>query len=67
MSQFTPRTGPAVMDAIIDAASPDWLAALDDTDLARASRPELLALLSSAPSAVAAGFLTGVIVSRSFL
>jgi hypothetical protein len=51
---------------IAEAAPPAWLAALDDTDLWHASRPELLTLLASAPSATAAGFLVGVIVSRNF-
>jgi len=59
-------TGEAVLNLIAEAAPPAWLAALDDTDLWHASRPELLTLLASAPSATAAGFLVGVIVSRNF-
>jgi len=66
MNQSSFHTGEGVMYAIADSAPPAWLAAFDDTDLERASRPELLALLASAPNAAAAGFLVGVIVSRNF-
>ena len=69
MSNTTTRinwTGEAVLDAIAEASPPAWLAAFDDTDLQSASRPELLALLASAPNATAAGFLAGVITQRNF-
>ncbi len=59
-------TGECVLNAIADTSPPEWIAAFDDAELARASRPELLALLATAPNAVAAGFLTGVITQRNF-
>ena len=59
-------SGEAVLSAISDSAPQEWLWAFDHADLERASRPELLALLATAPSAAAAGYLTGVLTQRNF-
>lgn len=59
-------TGEAAIRAISDMAPEEWLWAFDDTDVARASRPELLELLARAPNPAAAGYLAAVLVHRNF-
>jgi hypothetical protein len=49
------------MDA---AASPEWHVRLDDTSLLDAERHEVLELLRSAPTDLAAAYLVGVLISR---